>query len=165
MAKALPLPPEVKVAVDTLPAVADVDKAPLDVSNWKFFSQFIKRQFMANAPTPASNYFLSTFGGAVRNEPPCGSAFPDRDALFSCEPGAGWNGREPTSTGLPWVTDFARASRPNVDGTYVDVPNVGASEWETQYCGSNVDRLRQVKATHDPFNVFSFEQSVPPKAT
>jgi FAD/FMN-containing dehydrogenase len=164
--------PEVKVTVDSWPAVyADVDKAPQDVYNWKFFSQFVKRpfpdeaidvicQFMANAPTPASTYFLSSFGGAVRNEPPGGSAFPHRDALFYCEPGAGWNGPDLTSTALGWVADFARALRPHVEGAYVNVPNVGASDWETQYYGSNVDRLRQVKATYDPFNVFSFEQSV-----
>jgi hypothetical protein len=120
---------------------------------------------MANAPSPVSNYFLSSFGGAVALEPPGGSAFPHRDALFYCEPGAGWNGSELTSTALGWVADFARALRPYVDGAYVNVPNVGASDWETQYYGSNVDRLRQVKATYDPFNVFSFEQSVPPKAS
>jgi FAD/FMN-containing dehydrogenase len=169
--------PEVTITEDAWPAVyADVDKAPQDVYNWKFFSQFVKRpfpdvavdlicQFMANAPSPVSNYFLSSFGGAVALEPPGGSAFPHRDALFYCEPGAGWNGSELTSTALGWVADFARALRPYVDGAYVNVPNVGASDWETQYYGSNVDRLRQVKATYDPFNVFSFEQSVPPKAS
>jgi|SRR5271166_2851346 len=88
-----------------------------------------------------------------------------RDALFYCEPGAEWNGSELTSTAVQWVADFARASRPYVDGAYVNVPNVSASDWETEYYGSNVDRLRQVKATYDPLNVFSFEQSVPPKTS
>src|SRR5262249_57906125 len=86
--------PDVTVTADAWPAVyADVDKAPQDVDNWKFFSQFVKRpfpddaidlicKFMANSPSPASNYFLSSFGGAVAVEPPGGSAFPHRDALF-----------------------------------------------------------------------------------
>ena len=68
-----------------------------------------------------------------------------------------------TPAALEWVADFARAMRPYVDGAYVNVPNVSASDWERQYYGSHVDRLRQVKATYDPFNVFNFEQSVPPK--
>jgi FAD/FMN-containing dehydrogenase len=168
--------PEVTVTEDSWPGVyADVDKAE-NVDNSKFFSQFIKRpfpddaidlicKFMANTPGPAGNYFLSSFGGAVCNEPPGGSAFPHRDALFYCEPGAEWNGSELTSTALAWVADFARALRPYVDGAYVNVPNVSASDWETQYYGSHVDRLRQVKATYDPLNVFSFEQSVPPKTS
>ncbi|HEV7419161.1 MAG TPA: BBE domain-containing protein [Mycobacterium sp.] len=40
---------------------------------------------MANTP---SSYFCLSFGGAVRNDPPGGSAFPHRDALFYCEPAA-----------------------------------------------------------------------------
>ena len=166
--------PEVTVIEDSWPALyADVDKAPQDVYNWKFFSQFVKQpfpdeaidlicQFMANAPTAASNYFLSAFGGAVRNEPPGGSAFPHRDALFYCEPGAGWNGTELTSKAQSWVADFARALRPYVDGAYVNVPNVAAADWQDQYYGSNADRLRRVKAAYDPLNVFTFEQGVPP---
>ncbi len=165
--------PEVTISEEPWPAIyGDVDKASEDVGNWKFFSQFIKRsfpdeaidlicQFMANSPTPASNYFLSSFGGAVALEPPGGSAFPHRDALFYCEPGAGWNGSEMTSAALGWVAEFARALRPYVDGAYVNVPNVGASDWPTQYYGSNVERLRQVKARYDPLNVFNFEQSLP----
>jgi FAD/FMN-containing dehydrogenase len=166
--------PEVTVTEESWPAVyADVDKAPRDVDNWKFFSQFVKRpfpddaidlicQFITNAPSAASNYFLSSFGGAVRNEPPGGSAFPHRDALFYCEPGAGWNGPESTPAAVRWVADFAQALRPYVDGAYVNVPNVGAADWQAQYYGPNVRRLRQVKATYDPLNVFTFEQSVPP---
>jgi len=166
--------PEVTITEESWPTIyTDVDKAPQDVYNWKFFSQFVKRpfpdeaidlicQFTANSPTPASNYFLSSFGGAVAVEPPGGSAFPHRDALFYCEPGAGWNGTELTSTALGWVADFARALRPYVDGAYVNVPNVGAADWQNQYYGSNAGRLRQVKAAYDPLNVFSFEQGLPP---
>jgi FAD/FMN-containing dehydrogenase len=42
------------------------------------------------------------------------------------------------------------------------VPNAPAADWESEYYGPNVDRLRQVKAKYDPHNVFNFEQSVPP---
>jgi len=152
--------------------VADIVVADGTDSVGKFLSQFVKRPFpdeaidlicryMANSPAPASNYFLSSFGGAVRNEPPGGSAFPHRDALFYCEPGAGWNGPELTPKALGWVADFERALRPYVDGAYVNVPNAGAADWEAQYYGANADRLRRVKATYDPHNVFTFEQSIP----
>jgi berberine-like enzyme len=151
---------------------ADADRAPSDVQNWKFFSEFVKRpfpdeaidaicHFMGNTPSPASNFFMTSFGGAVRNAPPGGSAFPHRDALFYCEPGAGWNGSELTSAALGWVADFARSLRPFVDGAYVNVPNAAVADWEHEYYGSNVPRLRQLKATYDPYNVFNFEQSLP----
>jgi FAD/FMN-containing dehydrogenase len=165
--------PDVTITEGAWPAVyTDVDKAAHDVANWKFLSQFVKRPFpdeaidlicryMANSPAPASNYFLSSFGGAVRNEPPGGSAFPHRDALFYCEPGAGWNGPELTPRALGWVADFERALRPHVDGAYVNVPNAGAADWEAQHYSANADRLRRVKASYDPHNVFTFEHSIP----
>jgi FAD/FMN-containing dehydrogenase len=165
--------PDVTVNEGSWPAMyADADRAPRDVENWKFFSEFVKRpfpdeaidaicHFMANTPSPPSNFFMSSFGGAVRNAPPGGSAFPHRDALFYCEPGAGWNGSELTAAALGWVADFARALRPFVDGAYVNVPNAAVADWEHEYYGSNVARLRQVKAAYDPHNVFSFEQSLP----
>jgi Berberine and berberine like len=30
------------------------------------------------------------------------------------------------------------------------------------YCGSNFGRLRKIKAKYDPYNVFQYEQSIPP---
>ena len=165
--------PEVTVTEDSWPTVyADVDKAPVDVVNWKFHSQFVKQPFpgqaiqlicdyLDRAPSPASNYFLSSFGGAVRHEPRGGSVFPHRDALFYCEPGAGWNGSELTAAASGWVTDFANALRPYVDGGYVNVPNAGAADWQTQYYGANAPRLREIKAAYDPDDVFTFEQSIP----
>jgi FAD/FMN-containing dehydrogenase len=152
----------------------NVDRAP-DVAFWKFYSQFVTRPFpdeaidlicryMANTPSAPSNYFCSSFGGAVRHDPPGGSAFPHRDALFYWEPGAAWDDPALNSKALGWAVDFWRALRPFSDGAYVNVPNAAASDWEREYYGSNRERLRQVKATYDPQNVFCFEQSVPPAA-
>ncbi len=149
-----------------------VDRGPTDVTLWKFYSQFVSRPFpedaiemivrkMADTPSPASNFYCTSFGGAVRNPPPGGSAFPHRDALFYCEPGAAWNDPSLTSVALRWASEFWQALRPYGDGAYVNVPNASAADWEREYYGVNAARLRMVKATYDPGNVFSFEQSVP----
>ncbi len=149
-----------------------VDRGPTDVKLWKFYSHFVTRPFpddaiemivrtMADTPSPASNFYCTSFGGAVRKAPPGGSAFPHRDALFYCEPGAAWNDPSLTSVALRWASEFWQALRPYGDGAYVNVPNASAADWETEYYGINAARLRAVKATYDPGNVFSFEQSVP----
>lgn len=168
--------PDVTVTEGPWPSVyGDVDRGPNDVFLWKFYSQFVTQPFpdeaidlivhyMANTPSPPSNFFCSSFGGAVRHAPPGGSAFPHRDALFYCEPGAAWNDPALNSTALGWAADFWRALRPYGDGAYVNVPNAAASDWEREYYGSHRERLREVKATYDPENVFGFEQSVPPVA-
>jgi hypothetical protein len=149
-------------------------------ANWKFFSQFVYDPFppeaidlivtfMASAPTPDCNYFTNAFGGAVRlSEPSGGSAFAHRNALFYAEPGAGWGDRggvpasaDPlTAQCLSWVSQFSEALRPHVNGAYVNVPNPGVPGWEASYWGSNVDRLRRVKASYDPRRVFGYEQAV-----
>ena len=120
---------------------------------------------MANTPSPPSNFFCSSFGGAVRNAPSGGAAFPHRDALFYCEPGAAWDDPTQHSAALGWAGEFWRALRPFGDGAYVNVPNAPASDWEYAYYGDHVERLRRVKATYDPRNVFSFEQSIPAPTT
>jgi FAD/FMN-containing dehydrogenase len=153
-------------------------------ANWKFTSHFVYTPFpaeaigvicalMAKAPTAECNYFANAFGGAVRtSEPSGGSAFAHRHALFYAEPGAAWGTRggilatEDPLTGecLDWIAEFTEALQPYTHGAYVNVPNAGMANWENDYWGPNVDRLRGIKATYDPDNVFSFEQSIPPRA-
>lgn len=164
--------PELTYMNEPWPVIyANVDRAP-DLPFWKFYSHFVKTEFpheaieliceyMANTPSPASNFFLSSFGGAVRHAPAGGSAFPHRDALFYCEPGAAWEDPALHPKALRWAGDFWRDLRRYSHGAYVNVPNAPATDWEQQYYGVNAERLRQVKATYDPQNVFNFEQSVP----
>jgi hypothetical protein len=164
--------PEVTYMNDAWPTIyKHADRAP-DLPFWKFYSGFVKRPFpdeaiefvvryMASAPSAPSNFFCASFGGAVRHAPPGGSAFPHRDALFYCEPGAAWDDPALNAKALGWVADFWRALRPFGDGAYINVPNAAALDWEREYYGSNRELLRQVKAKYDPQNVFSFEQSVP----
>lgn len=151
-------------------------------ANWKFTSHFaygpfpaeaigVIGSFMAKAPTADCNYFTNAFGGAVRgSEPPGGSAFAHRGALFYAEPGAAWGTRggvpatEDPLTGpcLDWIAEFTGALAPYAHGGYVNVPNAGAANWANDYWGAHVDRLRGIKAKYDPDNVFSFEQSIQP---
>jgi hypothetical protein len=97
----------------------------------------------------------------LRHEPPGGSAFPHRDALFYCEPGAAWDDPALHSRALGWAASFWRALCAYGTAGYINVPNAPASNWEREYYGANPERLRQVKAKYDPHNVFNFEQSVP----
>jgi hypothetical protein len=167
--------PEVTLMEGSWPDLyVNADRGP-DLPFWKFYSQFVKRPFpgeaiervchyMRNTPSAPSNFFCSSFGGAVRHEPPGGSAFPHRNALFYCEPGAAWEDPALNSKALGWAADFWRALRPFGEGAYVNVPNGSAADWERDYYGANRERLRQVKARYDPENVFRFAQSIPPAA-
>jgi FAD/FMN-containing dehydrogenase len=166
--------PRVSVSVDSWANVfASFNSGPRQYANWKFYSQFVTRpfparaidtvrQFMQAAPSPPSNFFCSSFGGAVAHEPPGGSAFAHRDALFYAEPGAGWNGSDLNTKCQAWVAEFGNALSPFVDGAYVNVPNAATADWPEAYYGSKYSRLRRIKAHYDPTNFFQFEQSVQP---
>jgi hypothetical protein len=165
--------------------------------NGLVFSQFANKPFPTQAidvvnefilggsppPTNESNYGMGGFGGAVkRSEPPGGTAFAHRDALFFGQCAAGWGGtrgpgpysferaransdEQAHAAATAWVSEFSQALQQSVDqelGAYVNVPDVGLPDWETAYWGSNVDRLRRIKAKYDPDNIFQYEQSIPP---
>ena len=66
---------------------------------------------------------------------------------------------------MAWPSEFSQALRQSVGqelGAYVNMPDAGLPDWETAYWGSNVDRLRRIKAKYDPDNIFQYEQSIPP---
>jgi FAD/FMN-containing dehydrogenase len=65
---------------------------------------------------------------------------------------------------VAWIAEFSEALAPYVNGAYVNVPHAGLADWETAYWGTNVGRLRTIKAKYDPDNVFTFEQSLRPPA-
>lgn len=111
---------------------------------------------------------LHCMGGAVSDKAPEATAFPHRtqDVLLQFQ--AWWAGQAGGKLDseyktrvegyIQWVKDF-RESLSHTEGAFInfidhDVPL-------EEYYGGNFDRLREVKKTYDPNNLFSFEMSIP----
>jgi len=72
---------------------------------------------------------------------------------------SGWQ-RRAAST---WLTGSTATVRGCGNGhVYPNYPDPDLADWPTAYYGTNLPRLRRVKAAYDPADTFRFEQSIPP---
>src|SRR5262249_33147370 len=116
--------------------------------------------FMANAPSPKSNFYALALGAAAKIEPKGGNVVPFRKAPFYSEISAEWSDASANATVLSWVQSFRLAMGPFFSLGYCNVLCQEIADYEQQYYGEHVERLRQIKAKYDPHSVFYFEQSI-----
>lgn len=130
-----------------------------------------------HAPANIScDIWMQSFGGVMAHVPSDATAFAHRDAQFILEFGGTWLDRTNTTTGqlaTQWTRDLRSALAADTSGSYVNFADLdlGSRSSEDfgyldQYYGGNAHRLRAIKKTWDPDNLFHFEQSIPfPTAT
>jgi hypothetical protein len=120
---------------------------------------------MATTPGLAeAGVSLDALGGAVADVAPSASAFVHRDSPFSVQYTATWTGPAGIASRFDALVRDARARlTPHLgNGAYVNYPDAAVPDWETAYWGSNAGRLRQIKRSIDPGDVFRFAQSIRP---
>jgi FAD/FMN-containing dehydrogenase len=103
------------------------------------------------------------YGGAMAKVAPEATAFAHRDGtLFCLQYGSVWASAGDTQGRLNEMRKFYASMRPYVSGAaYVNYCDTDLADWPTAYWGKNLARLKQIKSTFDPDNVFRHAQSVP----
>ena len=95
-----------------------------------------------------------------------GSPFPHRAERFLLKQevvvDAGASETERQAAGRWLSQSWALVHQWASGGVYPTFPDPELEEWGHAYHGRSLDRLRQVKTTYDPENVFRFDQSVQP---
>ncbi|WP_111831900.1 FAD-binding oxidoreductase [Actinomadura madurae] len=95
---------------------------------------------------------MDAMGAAITRLSPGATAFPHRKALFCVQYLA------PDDA---WLSATHGAMEPYLGGAaYVNYIDAGLKDWANAYYGPNLDRLRKVKASHDPGRLFRFPQAV-----
>ena len=110
-----------------------------------------------------SLYTAITFyglGGAVSDLGKEETAFYYRDALFILGFQSVWEDSKYGEVNHEWVgTRFKELSK-YTKGSFVNFPIAQSDEYEKNYYGDNLSRLKEVKRKYDKEQVFNFEQVI-----
>jgi FAD/FMN-containing dehydrogenase len=107
---------------------------------------------------------LRVLGGAVSRVRDEATAYAHRQRRVLVNVAA--LGRDPDDLARhqPWVDEFATALNQGNTGAYVGfVADEGPDRVRAAYPGPTWDRLRAIKASYDPTNLFKHNQNIPPK--
>ncbi|GJJ70954.1 hypothetical protein EMPS_03304 [Entomortierella parvispora] len=137
----------------------------------------IVQKWTSQKPKGATaNYVIAdVWGGAVQDTPVDATSFVHRQAQTVFELVVEWDqsanpkpGKPDCQPCLQWINDFHAALVKDYNANYkaplsgyqnyidIDMPN-----WLNAYYGSATPRLKQIKSSIDPQNVFRFPQSIP----
>jgi len=117
---------------------------------------------LAQLPANAITIICDAYGGAIADMAAADTAFPHRGGvLYSMQY---YMQMPPPSADvrLAQMRALYAAMRPYVSGAaYLNYPDLDLLDAAQAYWGSNLARLKQVKAAADPDNLFRHAQSVP----
>lgn len=115
---------------------------------------------LSHTPSPACLVQLGTFGGAIRDVSPRGTAFYHRQARSEMQYQAYWTDPKVAAEHIRWVDKFRRAMKPYTVGAYVNYCDAAIQEWPQEYWGDNLERLITVKRRYDPQGLFRYPQGL-----
>jgi FAD/FMN-containing dehydrogenase len=115
-------------------------------------------------PTVASTMHMYPINGAAGRVGPDETAFGHRDARYAMIIISAWPDPADDEADTQWVRDYYAAVHPysGTEGGYVNFMGVDDAARAPENYGRNYERLRQVKVTYDPDNLFHLNQNITP---
>jgi FAD/FMN-containing dehydrogenase len=109
---------------------------------------------------------FETAGGAIARPASGAAAFAHRDIRYVVQYQSRWRPGTSTSVAdanIAWTQAMYESVRPWLSGSaYQGYADPDLSDWQRQYYGDSLERLRTVKRKYDPDNVFRYSQSIAP---
>jgi FAD/FMN-containing dehydrogenase len=105
-------------------------------------------------------------GGAIARPPASSAAFAHRDITFAVQYQSRWrpgSSDAVAEANIAWTHETYESVRSWLSGSaYQGYADPYLADWQQQYYGSSLPRLREIKRKYDPDNVFRYPQSIPP---
>jgi FAD/FMN-containing dehydrogenase len=136
--------------------VADCSRAVLDA--------FVAH--LQDVPGDAS-ISVTAMGGAIDRVPDDSAAFTGRSHPFDVSPDTGWTDPKLDAANLAWVRDAMAIVQPDLlPGRYInELSDAGPEVTRASYGDAKLERLRALKRTWDPDNVFRLNHNIEPAGT
>jgi FAD/FMN-containing dehydrogenase len=115
-------------------------------------------------PVVNSTMHIYPINGACHRVAADATAFAHRDATFATVIAGMWPPDQvDDEAGTAWVRDYYDATAPHSEeGGYINFMAEDDQDRIAANYGGNYDRLRQIKRTYDPDNVFRHNQNIVP---
>jgi len=122
-------------------------------------------EYLSKSDAPVRVTQLRALGGAIARVPAEATAFAHRTKPMLVNVAAFYQGNADREVRLEWATEFASVLQRGEDAAYVGfLTDDGQARIRAAYPGATWDRLRGIKATYDPANLFRLNQNIPPRA-
>jgi hypothetical protein len=112
---------------------------------------------------PRAAFFTHTAGGAVKRVDELATAFPHRNVETMLIVAGGWTEREDDAEAIAIAREWFSKLEPFTGGYYDNIEYEGASVAGNY--GPAYSRLAQIKAKHDPINLFRLNSNIAPAAS
>lgn len=148
-----------------------------DYEKYKSTGRFVNRDYTKDEikrlieiiSTPAEGFYYTAvslygLGGAISDIDKFSTAYYYRDAKFIIGIQSVWEEDEYALTNKEWVINNFKFIKELTNGSFVNFPIDILDDYEKEYYGENLVRLRKIKAKYDPYNVFNYPQAIKSKS-
>jgi FAD/FMN-containing dehydrogenase len=120
--------------------------------------------YAGRLPSPASEIFVGSLGGAVNRVAPDATAYPHRDTEFVMNVHTRWEDAKDDKACVAWARRFFDTMAQFASGgVYVNFISEDEERVRDAY-GPNYERLAKLKQRYDPDNLFRVNQNISPAA-
>lgn len=144
-----------------------------DYEKYKSSGRFVYRDYskeeiecivkLINSRAEGSIYTAISFyglGGAVSDRDKHSTAFYYRDAKFIMSIQSVWEEAKYAQINRKWIVEKFKYIKSMTIGSFINFPLAELENYEKEYYGENIEKLKTVKTKYDPYNVFSFPQGI-----